>query len=415
MSKRWLVLLVGALLAAAACGNDDGDDSNAAPGGGGQEDPAPGEGCDDSDPIVIGVANTVSGPSAQIGVSTQQGFDLARDHLNEAGGVLGRCLTFITKDDGGEPTKAAQVMRELVDEDEVDAVLGPFLSSAMGATLDITTQAGIVQIVLGTLPEAGDATLYPYVFRPENPSTGQAPAIAAFVDRAGFESAAVLGVNNGLGQALVPAVAAELEELGVDVQATELHEGGLVDFGPQLRNVLAGDPEVLVLANIGTDAVNTLRSLQLVAPDLPVVGLGVIADRPTIEAVGFDNMENVYAGPTYRPLTRLPGSDDPSTDEATAFRDAFAELIGQDPLTVNIQQPAAAYDDVMMLAAAIEAAGEIDADAIRAHLEENGHEGVRGTYRFTEENHDGVDWRETVFVLARSLDDGTLELAPGEV
>ncbi|MCC6227399.1 MAG: amino acid ABC transporter substrate-binding protein, partial [Microthrixaceae bacterium] len=103
--------------------------------------------CDDSDQLRIGVSNTLTGPSAEIGEITLQGFELASQELNSAGGVLGRCVELVVKDDGGEPTKAAQVMRQLVDEDEVEAVLGPFLSSAMGATMEITNDAGLVPYV----------------------------------------------------------------------------------------------------------------------------------------------------------------------------------------------------------------------------------------------------------------------------
>src|SRR5690606_38657771 len=146
------LLLALSLLVAAACGSDD-DTSSAA---GDTATSAPADtGCDASDPLKIGVSNTLSGPSAEIGKITQQGFDLAAEELNDAGGVLGRCVELVVKDDGGEPTKAAQVVRELIDQEGVEAILGPFLSSAMGATMEITTQAEMVQIVLGTLPEAG--------------------------------------------------------------------------------------------------------------------------------------------------------------------------------------------------------------------------------------------------------------------
>ncbi|MCC6227396.1 MAG: ABC transporter substrate-binding protein [Microthrixaceae bacterium] len=269
-------------------------------------------------------------------------------------------------------------------------------------------------MVLGTLPDAGDATRFPYVVRPEVPASGQAPALAAFVQRSGFTRPAILAVNNGLGQGMVPPLEAEFAALGLDVAGVEFHEAGLVDLSPQIRALVDADPDVLVLITIGADAVTALRARGDIAPDLPVVGLGVIADQATVDAVGEENMDNVFAGPTYRAITRPEGADDLSTPEATAFRDALSDFIGQDPLTINIQQPAAAYDDLMMLAAAIESVGQVDADGIRTYLESNGHQGIRGTYRFSHENHDGVDWRDTVFVLASSLEHGTLQLAPGE-
>lgn len=427
-----LVVLVAGGVFTASCGSDGGAENSGASTGtesvstdvevaestvsdsaAPSSDVAPVD-CDSTDPIRVGVSNTLTGPSAEIGKITQQGFDLAAQELNDDGGVLGRCIELVVKDDEGEPTKAAQVVNGLIYQDEVEAILGPFLSSAMGATMPLTTSEGIVQIVLGTLPEAGDAATYPYVFRPENPSAGQAPAIAAFLERSGFERPAILAVNNGLGQSLGPGVKDALAEIGIESPDVVFHEAGLVDMTLQINELLEGDPDVLVLITIGTDAISAIKARGTLAPELPVVGLGVIADQAIIDAVGAENMANIFAGPTYRAITRPVGSEELVTAEATAFRDSYAAFVGDDDLSVNIQQPAAAYDDLMMLAAAITASGAVDADGIRAYLEEHGHDGIRGRYRFTADNHDGVDWRDTVFVSANSLKHGTLELAPGE-
>ena len=69
---------------------------------------------------------------------------------------------------------------------------------------------------------------------------------------------------------------------------------------------------------------------------------------------------------------------------------------------------------MMLLAAAANGAGSLDGDDIREWLYENGYTGVQGTYSFEPGDHDGVNLADNVLVLANSLRNGSMEIAPGQ-
>jgi branched-chain amino acid transport system substrate-binding protein len=77
-----------------------------------------------ADPIKIGLVAALSGPSAQSGEAITQGLTIAIDEINAGGGVLGRPLALVKRDDESSPPKGATAARELVYDEKVAAIFG---------------------------------------------------------------------------------------------------------------------------------------------------------------------------------------------------------------------------------------------------------------------------------------------------
>src|SRR5581483_6600384 len=107
----------------------------------------------------------LSGSLAENGKPSKIGADMAVAELNAGGGILGRPVQLVVKDDACDPTKGAQNVRELIDQDNVDFIVGSLCSGVIGSQLPISTQAKKLEFVQGILPDAGDATKWPYAFR----------------------------------------------------------------------------------------------------------------------------------------------------------------------------------------------------------------------------------------------------------
>lgn len=374
-----------------------------------------GAACDAEDPMVVGAAFSLSGPAADIGAQAEEGALMAVEDINAEGGVLGRCLELILKDDGGDPTKASQVTRELVDQDEVSFIVGPFLSSAIGSSIEVTAPAEILHVVAGVLPAAGDAASFPYVFRTEVEASLQSETFVAYMTAAGLTAPALLAVNNALGTSNIDALGVSLEGTDIEVVATEFHETGSTDLTAQMRALMDAEPDVLILLNTaGPDLTAALTARESLAWDVPVLAFSAAANASVTGAVGDAGMDGVLAGQAYRLLAREAGATEPFGEAAAAFRERYKEHRGEETLELNLQQPAGIYDSFMMMATAINAVGDLDPDGVSAYLEENGYDGVKATYEFTEERHDGIGLDDLVFVIADSLEDGVLEIAPGQ-
>ena len=86
--------------------------------------PALAQTVEDQEEIVLGMSTALTGPAAELGLNVRQGFLAAIREVNESGGIGGRRVRLISRDDGYEPSRTVPNMHKLVDEDRVLAVVG---------------------------------------------------------------------------------------------------------------------------------------------------------------------------------------------------------------------------------------------------------------------------------------------------
>ena len=77
-----------------------------------------------ADPIKIGVAGPFTGGSSSMGVSMRDGVRLATEEINKSGGVLGRQLQLIERDDEAKNERGVQIAQELINKEKVTATVG---------------------------------------------------------------------------------------------------------------------------------------------------------------------------------------------------------------------------------------------------------------------------------------------------
>jgi ABC-type branched-subunit amino acid transport system substrate-binding protein len=274
----------------------------------------------------------------------------------------------------------------------------------------------VPQVIGGVLPAAGDAAKYPYVFRTAVVATLQGTTFVEYMKASGYKRAGILAVNNALGTSNVDAFKAAIGDSGIEIAATEFHESGTVDLSPQLKKVLDANPDVLLLFNTAApDQIAAVKARKTLGSDLPMLGFSSLAYAGTAAELQKENADNVYAGQFYRRLSREPGSSEPIGGETTtAFIEELAKARGETTLTVGSEQQAGQFDSVMLIAKAAEAVGELDADKIREYLEANGYDGVRASYTYDAQRHDGVGLDDLVFSVPITLENGTAELAPNQ-
>ena len=102
-------------------------------------------GCGPQDPLRVGFIGGLSDRNADNGQSGQNGVVLAVAQFNRAGGVNGRMVELISRDDAQNKDVAAKSANELVAA-KVEAVIGPFTSSMAEIIVPITGRAGIFQV-----------------------------------------------------------------------------------------------------------------------------------------------------------------------------------------------------------------------------------------------------------------------------
>lgn len=142
-------------LGVAACGSDDDDSSGSGSASAANVKGPPG------DPIVIGTIGSYSGPqSASLGAADET-IKAWQDHTNAEGGINGHPVKVVVVDDAGNPTKAAQLVKELVEQDKVQAIVGA-TSTVTEAFQKYTSSKGVP--VIGSAEFQQDYTTNPMFF-----------------------------------------------------------------------------------------------------------------------------------------------------------------------------------------------------------------------------------------------------------
>lgn len=200
------------------------------------------------EPIKIGALTPLSGPFTAWGVKVRDGMKFAAQELNQAGGVLGRQVEIVERDDKNSPDEGMTAMRGLVEVDGVVA-LGGMISSGIGlATSGLAEELKVPYF----LTMSGSQTILKkssrYTFRsclvaaPMNMGP-----VTAFIKERGYKRVGAIIADYEWGHATREAIEKEIKTLpGLSVQI-EVAPVNEQDFTPYLRKLQALNPELLLL------------------------------------------------------------------------------------------------------------------------------------------------------------------------
>ncbi len=323
------------------------------------------------DPILIGLAGPFSQPR---GASMQLGAELAIAEINDAGGVRGRPLVLLVRDDSGATNAAVQIARELYDRPGLVAVIGHLNSSATIATAPVYNggRDPVVQIS----PSASSPLVTPagpYTFRvcPSDLVHGERLADWAW-DNLQARTVAVIYQNDEYGRGVRSAFSAAFEAMGGSILTEDPYVASLPTFEPYLRRLIQrGGVGAIMIAGTREGAERVIATADSLGLSYPILGGDGLAG---LEGSATD-ASGVYISAAYLP------------DQAGAanerFIDAYQEAYGD---RLPDHRGAGAYDIVHLLAEAIDAVGP-DRARIREYLSGIGtdnpaFEGVTGTIAF---------------------------------
>lgn len=320
------------------------------------------------DTIKVGHITPLTGAIAAYGVAVSNGVNLAAAEINAAGGVLGKQIEVITKDNQFDVAETISAFNALMSEDVV-AIIGAIASSRTSAITSLANDEGIVLITAtstaDTITEADD-----YVFRACFKDSFQGKMCAAYAASQGWTKAAILfATGDAYSSGLRDAFVAAAPEYGIEIVAEQSTSDTLaVDFSSQLATIAASGAEVL-FAPYYYDTVG-----PKIIPQAREAGF----EGAIIGADGFDGTQDVAVEPlsAYENVffTNHYSPEDPSP-VVQNFIAAYTAAYGAESLNALA---ALAYDAMYMVAQAIETAGSTDLDAIRDAMAGMHYVGVTG-------------------------------------
>ena len=196
--------------------------------------------------IVIGQFAATTGPAAQLGLRMQTGMQAYFKAVNSQGGVNGRSIKLLTRDDGYEPEKAAAAVKALIQEDKVFALAGSVGTPTGLAALPLITEEKVPLIGMFTGAQALREPFNRQVFHVRASYFDETERIVQHLSTLGFKKIAVFYQNDAYGKAGLEGVTRALTKRQLKAVATATVERNSVDVAKSLEVILKAEPEAVV-------------------------------------------------------------------------------------------------------------------------------------------------------------------------
>ncbi len=207
------------------------------------------------DTIKIGEINSYSGMPG-FTQPYKKAWELALEELNKSGGVLGKKLEVIARDDGGKPGDAVKIAEEMVVKDKVAMIGGTFLSNIGLAVTDFAAQQKVFFLAAEPLAdqivwEKGNR----YTFRLRASTYTQAMMLVAEAKKSKGKKWATIAPNYAYGQDAVKAFVALLkkERPDVEIVAQQWPANARIDAGAEVQALLKAAPDAIFNVTFGGD------------------------------------------------------------------------------------------------------------------------------------------------------------------
>ncbi len=196
--------------------------------------------------IVIGQFAAISGPAAQLGQRMQIGLQAYFNAVNAQGGVNGRMVKLVTRDDGYEPEKAAAAVKALIREDKVFALTGSVGTPTGLAALPILTEEQVPLVGMFTGAQALRDPFNRQVFHVRASYFDETERIVQYLTTLGVKRIAVFYQNDAYGKAGLEGMVRALAKRQLKPVATGTVERNSVDVGTSLEAILKSEPEAVI-------------------------------------------------------------------------------------------------------------------------------------------------------------------------
>jgi branched-chain amino acid transport system substrate-binding protein len=314
------------------------------------------------DEILIGEFGSLSGENAAFGRSSHNGVILAIEEVNATGGVLGKKVRILAEDNQSRNEQVTTIVKKLINQDKVVAVLGEVASSRSIAASAVCEEAGIPMVSPSSTNPAvtvdkRTGQVKSFIFRVcfIDPFQGTVLARFAHANLQLQNLAILLDVKQDYSQGLAQYFRAEFERLGGKIGSQEAYQGGDTDFRAQLTSIKDAGVQAVFVPGYYNDAANITKQARSLGITIPFLGGDGWSD-PALFRLGGDAIQGAYVTDHYS-----AENQDPAVQK---FVNTYRDRFGETPSGLS----ACGYDAAKILCDAIGRAGSTAAPAIRDAL-----------------------------------------------
>lgn len=335
--------------------------------------------------IKIGAIFAVTGAAAYLGAPEEKTARLFVDNLNKEGGINGNKVELIVKDSAGSAEKALSFAKQLIDENEVVAIIGPTTSGESMAIRDYCNNAKIPLISCAAAETIVEPPL-PYVFKTPQKDSYVAKWAFQTMKDSGIQKLAVVASNTGFGSGGKAQLEKYAGDFGITVVLSEQYDPNATDLSSLLTKVKSSGAQALINWSIEP-------AQSIIAKNMKQMNLGI----PLYQSHGFGNIKYVEAAGSAAegiifPCGRLLVADllpDSNMQKKLLqkYNQDYKAAYGEDASTFGGH----AYDALLILTTAIKNAKSTAPDKIAAAIAATKNlAGTAGIFNMSATDHNGL-------------------------
>ncbi len=276
-------------------------------------------GCEETDePIRIGATMSETGAYSTQGVAARNGYLLCEKHVNERGGLLGRDIEFTIYDDESDSDTAIELYEQLIVEDGVDAIMGPYGSTLTEAVAPVTEEHRMVHIS----PLAATTSIWEqgreYLFMVLPPAELFLAGLIEIAHENDLERVAIIQEDELFPSAAGDGAVEHANDLGMEVVVHETYATGTEDFTDILQKLEDEGAEVVGMAASPLDDF-IAATRQMKENDINVQMFGTSGAVDEFQEGLGEDAEYIFGLSAWEPSVPNPGVDEFVEDYVNEF------------------------------------------------------------------------------------------------
>jgi branched-chain amino acid transport system substrate-binding protein len=311
-----------------------------------------------SEPIRLGISLGLTGQYKQPAAMQKRAFELWRDEINARGGISGRPVELVIRDDASDPAMALKIYNEFIAEGSVDQLFAPYssqLTLAVGPTVDA---AGFPMLAAGAAADEIWSKGFHNIFGILTPASRYTQGMLRLAHEAGLTTVAILRARDPFSDGIANGTRRWAPYLKLKVLVDIEFAKDTVDLTDVTRQARDAGVDLVVVAGYNNEAVRARKAVMDLKWSPPAFFATIGPSLASWKDIPGGSTDLSFATSVWEP------NDSLAYPRSKEFAAAFSARYGMEPS----YQAAAAYAAGQILAAAIEQAKSTDHDAIRAAL-----------------------------------------------
>ncbi len=344
-----------------------------------------------ADVYKIGVSAGLTGYAAAVDRAWRDGLEVAAEHVNSKGGIMGRKVQVIAEDNKSEPQEAVTVYRKMISSDKVDIFISGCVSAGNFAAAQFVVRAQIPMVLCSILPPQPEQVKWAYSLLPP-PRFEVEKRYEYLKNGTQIRKAGVLHDPSPYANLQKDIAVKEAPDYGLEIPVVEQYKQDDADLSPQISKMNAVGAKALVKIGLGGSTLTVSKNIKQLGLDMLLLGSvdDLAVFKPAGEVLGGQFMFVAAPSQVYEALP-----DGALKQEIGRFLPLWRAKYGErDPGWAG-----KGWDALMITAAAIEKAKSFEGPKVRDTLETiSGFQGTGGVYDFSPTVHQGIT--QNPFLLA---------------